>query len=908
MSWRSLHPPQWVALNRAVPTTLPLPLPWLRDRDGQGGRGGHGPGPDLSGPGRGGGDRYREPDIHETDTSEPETRRTETSPAGEGEPAAAGEADSLRSTARFRFAGRGGEALREVSLGLAIFGLYLGVAHGLSVSRAEADARGADLLSAERWLHLAATEPLNRALTGHSKLEMLAAWEYATTYIITTFGLLGILWARADPAYRWARNSLAVTTLIGVGCFALWPTTPPRLLPGEQFVDTVAVHHPPMSWGGGPVSAGANQFAAMPSLHTAWAVWVVVATMRSRRRTAGGLAFGVAHLGVTVLVVLATANHYVLDVAAGVAVVLVSMPIASMLETRAVRRRTEPRVAAADELFLHVETPTNPQYVGGVAILDTSRSDPPDLAELRRHVEARLPEMARLTRRLRPAGRWRHHRWTPARTVDLSWHVQETVLAAPGGRAALNEFVAQASTTLLDTGRPPWRLWLVHGVEADRSAVVVVVHHAVADGLGVVALLRHLLDPPPAAGPAGPPAPRAARARADGQAGTRPQQRTGLGQAGPGGSGPGRPGLPRRLGQRVALGVGRPFVMFAGLIGLGRDGHAPQLALCGPLSPNRRYLTATLPLDSLRAAADRLGVRITDLLLAVVGEAVGAALTAGGRSRSGQVLRAAVPVTMRAPGQDAEGRPVGPGNLTAAVRLDVPLETMPVAHRARLVAAWAGRRRGAGRLLASAAVLRVLGALPAGAHRRTVRAAYQARFFTAIVSNMRGVAEPLRLLDLPLLDVYPILPLAEGVPVSVGALGWNGQYCMAATVDPGRIDPEAFAAGLQAGFAGLLAPAGAGRNGSGPDSIGADGIGADDISGITSPAAGLTVLGALPAAGTAPAAGSTSADDAVAAVDSAAAGGSGPAGPLPADPLPADAVPAESVTGDPVPVDRARAS
>ncbi|WP_396230891.1 phosphatase PAP2 family protein [Frankia sp. EI5c] len=642
--------------------------------------------------------------------------------------------------------------------------------HGVAVSRAAADSRGEDLLAAERWLHIAATEPLNLALRGHPTLEILAAWEYATTYIITTFGLLGVLWARADPAYRWARDSLAATTLLGLACFALWPTSPPRLLPGEPFVDIVAIHHPPLSWGGGPVSAGANQFAAMPSLHAAWAVWVVVASLRAHRVGPAGRAFGAAHLGVTVLVVLATANHYVLDLVAGGAAVAIAVVVADQLA----RRRRTPRVAAADEIFLQVQTPTNPQYVGGVAVLDTAATPAPTLDTLRAHVERRLPAVPRLTRRVRPAGPLRHHRWAADPHPDLSWHVQETTLpgrGGAGGQPALDRLVATLCATPLDAGRPPWRIWLVHGLGEQRSAVVVVVHHAVADGLGVVAMLRHLLDVGSPAAPGAPVAPA---------------------------DQPGR--LPGRLLRRC---VARPVAVAGGLVSLARDGAAPPVTLSGPLGPSRAYLTSAWSLPALRSRAGGLDVRVTDLLLAAVGDAATAAVAATGARPAGQVLRAAVPVTMRIPGADHRGVPRGPGNLTAALRLDIPLGPMPVARRAELVAQAARGRRTSGRLPASAAVLRLMGALPNNLHRTAARSVYRARYFTAIVSNMRGAPGPLTLLGCPLREVFPIVPLAAQVPISVGALGWNGRYCVAATVDPARVDPVVFAAALRAALADL---------------------------------------------------------------------------------------------------------
>ncbi|WP_165615418.1 bifunctional phosphatase PAP2/O-acyltransferase family protein [Parafrankia irregularis] len=694
----------------------------------------------------------------------------------------------------------------QIAIGLAIFGVYLGVAHGLAVSRSAADARGADLLAVERWLHIAATEPLNNALRGHTALEILAAWEYATTYIITTFGLLGVLWARADPTYRWARDSLAVTTLLGVACFALWPTAPPRLLPGERFVDIVAIHHPPLSWGGGPVSAGANQFAAMPSLHVAWAVWMVVASMRARRVGPAGRAFGAAHLGVTMLVVLATANHYVLDLVAGGAAVAVAAPVASGMGRWATASGTR-RVAAADELFLHVQTATNPQYVGGVAMLDTSLGPAPTLDALRRHLAARLSAMSRLTRRVVPAGRLRHHRWASDGDIDLSWHVRETHLPAPGGQVALDGLVARLSVTPLDPDRPPWRIWLVRGLGAHRVAVVVIVHHAVADGLGVVALLRHLLDLP---SPPDPHCPADLRTPTDLHPSPDLHPSADSVTTSPDGPAPG-PERARRLARAARTPVTRPATVVSGLVSLARDGAAPPMTLSGPLGRSRAYLTTAWSLPAVRSCAHRLEVTVTDLLLAAVGSAATAAVAAAGEEPSGQVLRAAVPVTMRMPGSDQHGVPRGPGNLTAALRLDVPLGPMPPDRRAEQITRRARDRRASGRLPASAAALRLMGALPAPLHRAAARSVYRARFFTAIVSNMRGAPRPLELLGCPLRDVFPIVPLAAQVPLSVGALGWNDRYCVAATVDPARLDPVLFGTALRAALAELTSPELTGR-------------------------------------------------------------------------------------------------
>lgn len=215
--------------------------------------------------------------------------------------------------------------LRDVILGLGVFAFYLLVTHGLHPAKAVSDAHGQLLLRAENFVHLNPEHSLNNALPPHSLLGLLASYEYAYVYVITTFGVLGWLWVTRNPAYGWARNTLILVNLIAITVFALWPATPPRLLPGAGFIDIVAIHHPPGSWGSSAVS-GANQYAAMPSLHIGWAVWVSVALMRARAHR-GGNTFGAVHLGVTILVILTTANHYVLDIFAGAAVVGLAVAI-----------------------------------------------------------------------------------------------------------------------------------------------------------------------------------------------------------------------------------------------------------------------------------------------------------------------------------------------------------------------------------------------------------------------------------------------------------------------------------------------------------------------------------------------------------------------------------------------------
>ncbi|WP_192809024.1 phosphatase PAP2 family protein [Actinomadura montaniterrae] len=183
-------------------------------------------------------------------------------------------------------------------------------------------AHGRDVLSIEKHLGLDVELRTNHWLTRHHDLSEVAVWIYQHMHTGFTMGILLLCYLAGPGVYRPARNALVLTNLAGLVVFFVLPVMPPRLLPDEGFVDSVAmagfgtVHSP------GGVEA--DQFAAMPSLHMGWAVWVAVVIMallpRYRVRW-----LAVLHPVVTAIVVVITANHYVLDVIAGVAVSMAAL-------------------------------------------------------------------------------------------------------------------------------------------------------------------------------------------------------------------------------------------------------------------------------------------------------------------------------------------------------------------------------------------------------------------------------------------------------------------------------------------------------------------------------------------------------------------------------------------------------
>jgi hypothetical protein len=201
---------------------------------------------------------------------------------------------------------------------------------GLALSHARA------ILHLEQTLHLNPERALDSWLAGHHTLGLILSLYYDNAHFIVTLGLLGWLWWRRPDIYRPLRNTLVIVNLLGFAVFWLYPVAPPRMLKG--FTDVVAASHTFGSWHTGALASQANQLAAMPSLHIAWAVWCTIVVWRlSSARLLRGLA--AVYPCVTAVAVLATGNHFLLDILGGLLVIAIAALIAPGLAGIATRMK-----------------------------------------------------------------------------------------------------------------------------------------------------------------------------------------------------------------------------------------------------------------------------------------------------------------------------------------------------------------------------------------------------------------------------------------------------------------------------------------------------------------------------------------------------------------------------------------
>jgi hypothetical protein len=175
---------------------------------------------------------------------------------------------------------------------------------------------GVGIWHLEQTLHLDPEAALNGWLVHRHALAVVSSYYYDNAHFAVTLGLLGWLWWKRADIYRPMRSALVLMNVLGLAVFWLYPVAPPRMLKG--FSDVVASTGTVGEWHSGALASAANQLAAMPSLHMAWAAWCgFVIWQLSERAWARALAL--LYPCLTCLAVLATGNHYLLDVFAGLA-------------------------------------------------------------------------------------------------------------------------------------------------------------------------------------------------------------------------------------------------------------------------------------------------------------------------------------------------------------------------------------------------------------------------------------------------------------------------------------------------------------------------------------------------------------------------------------------------------------
>ena len=419
--------------------------------------------------------------------------------------------------------------------------------------------------------------------------------------------------------------------------------------------------------------------------------------------------------------------------------------------------------------------------IGGLAILD---GPAPDFDELRATMGDRCLTNPRSTQILRT-----HPldltapQWVDDPAFNLNHHIRRVALPQPGDDAALHAEIATIMERRLDRDRPLWECWVIEGLAEDRWAVLVKLHHALADGIAAANFLTGMCDEKDVE----------SFASSIGAAQHPPR--------------PARPPLPS-LNPLTWLGDSVRFSLSAGKLAVRVASGAAEIAadllrpaakspLNGPVGDLRRYSSAVVSLKDVEEVCDAFGVTINDVALAAVADSYRAALLRRGQQPRPDSLRTLVPVSVRATdAMDVSDNRVSLMLPFLPVDVADPLQRLRAVHERLQTAKGSGQRQ-AGSIFVWATNL-----LPFPLTAWTVRllSRLPQRSIVTVVTNVPGPRERLTVMGHQVVRLLPIPPIAADFRTGIAIFSYAEELTFGLMVDfDAAPDVDEFTSGVKRG-------------------------------------------------------------------------------------------------------------
>lgn len=463
------------------------------------------------------------------------------------------------------------------------------------------------------------------------------------------------------------------------------------------------------------------------------------------------------------------------------------------------------RMSKVDTAWLRMDCASNLMLIVGVWVIKPGIR----LPDLRQRIGERLLRYPRFCQRV--ARDVTGMSWVPDADFDIDRHVvTETLARKPRGREqeALQDRVGELAMTPLDMRRPLWQFHLVEHYQGG-SAMMVRIHHCIADGIALLAVTQSLVD-----GGALPPDPTHGRTPdldrgvQDWLADTFVKPFTGLAVKAIGSAGEGLAGALDLLAdprESVEKGLAGGAEVARLAYQLMRDASA--LALMPDDSPTRLKGTPgshkrvawcdPIPLAEVRAVSKALNCSINDVLLSSVAGAIGGYLRAKGDAVEGKEIRAMVPINLR-PMDEAYklGNRFGLAPVVLPIGLENPVERVyEVRRRMREL-------KGSLQPLLAFGLLAVAGLLVKPAQDAMLN--LFSRKTTAVMTNVPGPREKLRLLGSTLEQSLFWVPQTGSVGLGVSILSYGGGVQFGVISDTQLCpDPQNIIKGFEPEFAKL---------------------------------------------------------------------------------------------------------
>jgi diacylglycerol O-acyltransferase len=409
------------------------------------------------------------------------------------------------------------------------------------------------------------------------------------------------------------------------------------------------------------------------------------------------------------------------------------------------------RANSNDLMVLATDVGSAPMQVGAILVLDSgSRLES---ATFRDAIAERIRGVPRLRQRLlrTPFGAGRPI-WVDATDFDIENHVRCVRCPAPGDEHALLDVAAEIVIHPLSTSRPLWSATLVTGLATDRSALVFVFHHVLADGVGGLAVLGRLADGAPISRPGDFPRryptgrqlyldALSSRARAIAQL---------------------RLALRHVRGAVAELGLG------------GRTAAPIRNSLNQPTGARRSFAVARTDLAAVREVAHAYGGTVNDVVLTTVAGALHALLRRRGEDVDHLVI--SVPVSART--EDTGARL---GNQAGVIPIALPATGDP-RRRLEAVADITRRRKTAPRAASTALLDPVFRAMvKLGAFQWFID---HQRLVNTVVTNVHGPESHLTFLGSRIGEIVPLSLTMGNITVAFAAMSYAGTLVITVVADP----------------------------------------------------------------------------------------------------------------------------
>jgi diacylglycerol O-acyltransferase / wax synthase len=438
-------------------------------------------------------------------------------------------------------------------------------------------------------------------------------------------------------------------------------------------------------------------------------------------------------------------------------------------------------MSGADTAWLHMDRPHNLMVISGAFWFD----EPVDWDELREVVSSRLVERFPRFRQRVVESRLplRGPHWEDDPDFDLELHLHHAALPAPGDRAALQDFLSDLIAQPLDRSRPLWHWYLVDGY-GSGSAIVVRMHHCIADGIALARVLLSLTDSSPEAGiEPGMPEDTAHGRGITGALSDalRPARRA------------------ASLTRTVAAGATHEAIEIARdpseLVDLAAAASVDAKALAkalvpgadtptvlkGPLHvPERVAWSDPIPLGDVKAVGHAHDATVNDVLVAAVTGALRTYLVE--RDSLVEKVHAFVPFNLRPLDQPL---PRNLGNRFGLVRLAIPVGIEDPRERLAEVRRRMTEIKSSPEGAVSYGVLGAIGAAPAAIEQRLLELFSAAG--SAVMTNVPGPREPVYLAGTQVRGVLVWAPTSGSVSMSVSIFSYNGEITVGVMSDRGLV-------------------------------------------------------------------------------------------------------------------------